>query len=869
MSDICDELRKKWLANKEEQRKINRDRLARAFGLDKEKFTPETIVDYMVNNFGANRQAMEAELNLATSTEEGSIAVKDLSEKVANRAMQNIQTEQGQSTTSRWRKAMNRFNELVNDAVNNRVPGMNSTLDAFTKTMAHSIQQVQIGKLKDGSAVFAGGNVGVQIKLDIEALQKSKEFAEASGNLSLDQTNMAMTMMGYMRGKEVPSTISRIRKSLESKMEASPWKKHWIPALDAAERAYASQEFRDYASKYFEKLDSARSAGIDLGIFSSKPLDSGEILPATKQDYYHNLVTIEQFRDPIEGVKSSHSDFTESKKYKDGVDFVIDGKIMPPSINFTEVASSYWKNFARAARIRMGADLLRENAKATGSERMVLEDAKGELSNAVFVRDYTQKDWKVPSDVFGNPYKNMESINALYSGIYVHPKLYKWLDAVIGKSPELGGFTSFLSRTNDMWRTAVLSFGYGKYSVHGMSLAQKTAFTGKAIGIENWWGLNSMQGIGLSAISENHPVFLRMIEGGLTLHPYDVSRGFTQPKFDAQGNLSFTSQFFGMLHKFTNFQHSELFQKWHAGLKVGLGIQATKTPWFKDMANRNGYEQAYKDLAKILNDTLGGQNLELMGRSKGMQLIMRSVLLAPDWQESKFRRIFGSVSSKNPEIRKVMMASIAWEAVMLGLTHIATQQFSDAMTGQQHTMDDILHEWAHGNLGIIKIGKTSDGKRDIKARLSVTGIEDNRPLMHMLNAYWGAWTGKDFTGEESEFGKMEWYKRANPLYPAKDILAQEVLFKSSPMLHSFLETMGAKPGKESPTAFVSFLPIPVQQEFLVQMGMYGDTDEEKLKWGSALMLSAFTGTPLEAKSNKKFKTIVIPDEEEPKRVGIR
>lgn len=851
MSIICDELNKKTARLKKQQQEINRNKLAMAYGLDPNKYDPKEVVDYLVSRHNVDRNALNSFMADPDSTVAGFAKKMESANKVNQAALDNAKSLSTKDGIKNFAEAIRKNSaNLINKALKSIPDGVSNSTKAFMQQVTGTLD-IQIGSTKDGNGVWAGHMTAREIKVNGEELLKNDEFLENAGKFTKTQLGNAANIAGFMRGMDVQSTIASDRKYIKDNMNTKPVLKNWLPALDLLEKANKSKAFRDFMDDYFSKLDVAAEYG-----------EKNKILKNKHADYYHNAVDMEAFRNPWEeGIFSSRmskTDFTKAKQYKSGNDFMLSGGSMPASMDFFDVSAAYWKQYGNAVnRIHM-AEFLKENSKLgkDHDSKMTIVDSDG-VQHLTVMRNFKDEKWEAPQAGNGNRYRNMGAFSHVLDGIYAHPDFYDWAQNAIGQWKAPNGIVMFAMKTNEMLKGITLSLGFGPISFHGMALAQKGLLAGRQAGVAGYWQIGTMQGEGASAMANHDAGVLNLINHGLTVETPDMLRQTVlSNKFDPEtGDKRIYSKIADSITSLFNFQHENLFDKFAMPYKVGLALRMTKTEWFKNIADNKGHDHAFETVAKIMNDTMGGQNLQMMGRSKALQTLLRASMLAPDWQEGKFRRLFGVALAENPDVRKAYQGAVLTEVIALAVGHMAAQQAWWAMTGSKKGMDDMFLDWANGKLGIINLGTTKDGYA-INARVAGSSIEDIRPVTGIIKAYHDAITGHTYEGTPSPFKELPDYQKVYK--PAVKDVGHEAVNKLSPIARFMFDAMQhlptarkGKPGQEprpkDPSGYdYPYLPIAVQAAVKAACGGYGKSTEDREKYTALALISSMSGFPIES-----------------------
>lgn len=855
---ICDDFNKKLAALNAKQAEINKQRLTRELGIKDKDFTPQTLVDHLVNNEGFDRKMLEAFMSASTTTPEGKDAVRQATSRVMDQGLEMAKDLSEGDLKEKMVDAADNVRTGVREglvrSLNTRPKNVNEASNGFMNFIGGEAQMLPIGKTASGNTAYVGRGEAAAWQRRVDSV--FKETRQELGGISKIAFNESLQLIGGgRRGKDLEGDLEPYFKRIDERIAAKPILKDFKAKLQVAKDVYANPKVKQFINEYSEYLD---AVGTTL---------SEEKIADKREGYWHNVVALEQkyadwYDRTLNGPRVNTSDFRESKKYDSLIDMIIDSPVMPATLNFSEIAGRYISNAGRAVTLRQVREKMVDNInlddKADG--RMMIKTPDGDYP---MVAMRTSKG-KYPELPGGETYKNLGHINEAWDGIFVHPDFYPWMNSNFGEFRKLGGIARMAINTGQILKNFTLGIGFGEFSAHGFSLSKKymslSASQFGKLNVGEWinpWGAASR---GISKLVNHNANVRKAIQiGQMTVKQVDMLHiaamkevtllnllsGAEGLAMKALSKMGITPE--DMLHpisdglaKYSNWQHERLFNKFQLGLKCDLADRIAQTPWFEAMATKHGEDHAFQQLGKMLNDHFGGQNLEMIGRSKGLQMIMRAGLLAPDWLESKFNRIARIGLSDSPEIRKAYASSVLHYLAALGILHVVVQQVMDSVTGEKRTMEQMFKDWGNGDLGVIKVGKTKDGKHEIVSRIDFAGTEDWRPIAKLFRAM------------------MDSVEQKSPV-PALGEAAHEASYKLSPLARIPLDMMQAKKdldkyGKRKPSSFdYPGLPIPVQQAIYSLRGGYGSTDEEKAKAVAEILAAVPLGVSVESRNVKKEK----------------
>lgn len=849
MSAYCDEFYKKIAEQTEKLRAINARGFARQMELP-EGTKAEDIEDILVGKHGLPRSLARTILNNSPGFDPDAEKIADASNKMANTALENAKSIAEQMKTPEGRQALgSSMRQMARDVISwsfNHIPkGANQPFWGALREFASGKNALKVGTKANGEDVYAGEIYGKILAGEVKDLWKKTSKAD----MNHEQFRQALRMIAQTRGSDARKSIEATKAKVEANVKDGKFleTKNTLPAYDLALKIVDKPEIKKFIQDKYDDLDVFQKGLIEHRVLRAGVDDEGNPVPAGRKNYYPNTVFLKQYQDPfesmMEGDKISRSNFKKQKVYDNGLQAIENG-VMPATLDFVDELSAYARNSGNALRHAHLAEVLRSNAvmPMENGKKFIISEGSDDFKPAVVTNEGQEKGWEVPKTADGSTYKDLGNIDnaGQYRGIYAHPEFYSWLEANLRVPKVKGVFKTFLRATQMV--KGITFFTPGLY--HAGSLGRKAIYAGAGAKIQGFWNPFSMQGEGLAAIANKHPSIFKWFGGGFMLHQHDFMRQtFGNREYNMKtGDLTYTSKFNDFIDKYTNWGHDWLFEKWQLGVKMGFALRLERTEAFQNMVRDHGEDYAYAHYSEMLNNTFGGQNLEMMGRSKVMQSVLQAFFLAPDWQEAKFRRLFGTVVSADPEIRKSYQGAMAMEVACMVMGHLAFQQVMGAVTGHQRTMAQTEDDILSGDLGLVHIGKTPDGKKDIVVRLFASEMEETRPFLHIAKGYFDALTGK---GPETIAERV--YK------PLLGNIGKEVRNRAAP-LTKFALDLGNKAANKpkGPSPFdLPFLPISMQQAIFAARGGYGQTEEQREKMAIATLLASYAGVPVETKSPTK------------------
>lgn len=709
------------------------------------KDTTQAVEDRMVVQNGLDPEVARTTMERAEGNETSDRETAQAADKLANGALETQKIAQPKGADKVSENWISQSVELVRTkiregfefAFNNRPKNLNPVADAILKEFYGWKQYFDVGKTADGRSVMVGDMAAQSMRVEVRDLW-SKEKEQGS-KMGLEEFSTGLWAISNARGKDWNKYSKELRTYVDENEASEPILKQLRRVLDMGDEVYHSSLAREYVKKTHADLDVIGDDLIKRGVLK------GDF---KKEDYFPNMVAFEDqtgdlFEKAIYGKKVHRAIFTEGKKFENGLESMKNGFI-PEALHFEQIYGNYLTRVGRSLRTARLADRFKEQASMP-----LADDRKGRVSisadeEAGMVVRAPKNDaeakswglseasqWEVPKTGQGNErYKDAGALNHMFKGLYVHPEVYKGLKHVYSTGPDLGGFGKALWRANSAWKTVTLAGSF----FHGVSVGQKAMSLDQAQGLKMGLNMGTVVGEGLSALGKgtDFPILLELTKGGFSLHQQDmIGNPLLSRNYDFKtGEKTLRSKASDIVNSYTNFFHDKIFEKFHPGIKIGLGIRMVKSDWFKKIEAEQGRSHAMEVTSKILNDTFGGQNLEYIGRSKLAQSVLQGVFLAPDWQESKMKRLFGTALAEDPKARRSFQIALGMEMALVLVAKIAMQQAMGAMTGETRTMEEIAEDVWTGKLGSVYLGKTKEDKpRDLFLNFAGSANQDWRPIL--------------------------------------------------------------------------------------------------------------------------------------------
>lgn len=853
--DPCKEIGDRIRKYEEDRKRRNAELLASKIGSKSSK--AQDVKDEAINKYGLDKEAVEEGLNNVPGDAESEAVSRKVNEEIANEALaESKQAENPDGTLVKgWLQGKaEALRKFVSDAF-----GRASSV--FPKDANEDLKKIgqEFGAQKGALTVMFGDKIA--IVGDAAAVTLKRRFEETFESikdrvsLGKQQIDEGMWALAHTRDEAHPTLTKegykQVRDELQKVINANIGNEGMkVPLtqldlkLKMADAAIEHPELINLINDHFESLTTIGEAAHAKGLMASTRAKS----------YIHNTVDIIlKYRDPadwLEGPKSNRTNMNKAKKYDNGLKAMSEGGVMPTFNSFTDEAATYLKSAANGFR---RANFL-EKAKDPYSNMMV-ETAADAADRAFITRDRkSDEKWETPKDSNGIDYRDLGGIMGdKWDGVYAHPQVERWLSLATKVPEPPGGIVKFALRANGLLnKTVLLGFPF----MHGGAFTLKGTLLGATSKVEGWANPYSVYSEGLAAASgknlDNHVLYLELVQNGMGLKTHDLIRNpLMTRKFDeGTGLQTQASSIAEKVDHFTNFEGSFLFGKWHLGQKTGMGIRLMKSDWFTNLVKQKGGDRdaAVKVVAEILNDTFGGRNMEMIGRHPTVQLFMQASLLAPDWQESKMRRLFGTTFNDDPAIRKSYQAALTAEMAVGAIATVAAQQIVAATLGHQRSLEEMWGDWKHGRFGAVYIGKNATGKEEF-VMLNPAMNQDARIFSMLLKGLEGTLKGN------LEAGPRELALEASKKLGVGPRVFSDLAFRKQ-------KSAGAGPS-EFDRPF-SFLPADIQEPISAARGVFGDKGAEakavsglKRFGAQAVGLPIQTATPLkktqadEAKEDKK------------------
>jgi hypothetical protein len=814
----------------EDVKKLNSGAIAYKFNL--KVHSPEDVQDTLVHKYGIDKEGLNTTMASAKGHPEDDVDVLEASEKVADAALENLKQAQpskeapvGKEWIAQgWDYIRTKLRDMVDLAVNSIPKGANENLLKQLRTTANEKNYIEVG---EGSGVFVGAMEGRSSEAKVEELYK--KIKQSNPNvIGAKEFREGLLMRAFMRGKDVESEIRSARQYISENIDAKPILKQVSRLLDITESMYKLPGVEDFIQEDYKSLDVIKN---HFGFENS--------------DYYHNIIAMKDHKDGWDklffGDTLNISNFGEAKKYDSGLEAMLKGGIMPASTDYNLIKSSYLKSVANALRFKKMSEDIKKNSLLPNSseEKMMISTHADRADPAFVVKDFkSDAKFERPQDINGHYYKDMGNLRNDFEGIYAHPDVYRWHEAVF-RQPHPNGVVKAFLRGNGLAKSVVLS---GGIMYHGGALGRKALYLGSTHGIDNFWRLDTIVGEGLStaAKGKDFPILLDLVRNNFSLDQHDLLRNaaLTRNYNMKTGELTTVSKLSEGIEKFTGWSHRLLFQKWQPGIKIGVAVRLVKSDWFANLVKEKGGDRdaALQVVSKICNDTFGGQNLEAIGRSRLAQTFLQACLLAPDWQESKMKRLFGTVLAQDSSVRKSFQMALMAEAATVIFSKVVLQQVYSATTGDERTLTQMFDDIMNRKIASIYIGKNPDGT---EKHLHFGGSEnqDFGPVIAIMKGLYETGTGEDLLGLPRELGIEARHKLAPLTKMVADLSEKKKITKKGPSQFDY-----------------PVLPIGVQDPLFVLRGGTGEKTEDAAATQAGInFISQAAGTPIQSYAVKKEK----------------
>ncbi len=771
---ICDDIYKKIAEHEAAIRKLNSDAIK--FHKDiKEGKTPDDVEDILVHRDGNTPDLADAKLNLAQGHEADDAQMLKVDNDIMNTAeafQKEAQHPDAKEVDNKFLqgKALTFRGKLV-DALErsfNYLPrGMNDKLAGALRQMASFRDMLEV---KPGSKVFAGRNKKFLISGEVDNLRESSGTDLSNKDF---KTGLEFMARAPKRGEDLSASIKEAKSKIDSMVsEGKTMIKDTTSLVNLKKKLSLVESIkdlpgvRDYITKTYKEMDVAREAAF--------PGEKG------KDNYYHNHIITEPFMDIWDslamGDKKSRGSIFERKVFDNGWDAEFAG-FKPASEDFVETNGTYWSSLANKLRKQKMADEFRANAELTDAhpDKMQIQTHADRAEPAFAVKPEDAKNWEIPTTADGEKYREMDNLGPDFSGILVHPEVYTWQKKVFDSIKPTGP-TAVILKGMKMWKTLVLS---GSSIIHGSSLAKKYGYLAASLGLKD--GVNtvfhplSTIRDALSTLDVNSPEYgtnLKLFQNGLSLETYDMARNsaFSRRYNLKTGEQTVLSSITEKISDFTNWQHKLLFEKFRTGLKLDIAQKTLKSDYFKDLVSKHNGDSdaAMREVTTMINDHFGGQNLEMIGRSKMVQSFMQAMLLSPEWTEAKFKRTYGAFVHPSDAIRRSYQISLAVEMGTFLMLKVAAQQLYSSYNNDPRSIKQMTDDILNRKLASIYVGKSADGKKE---NFVTIGMSENQDLGLLLPLFKGLYD----TGHNGDITAIP------------NQMLQEVAHKLSPPVKSGLE----------------------------------------------------------------------------------
>lgn len=717
-------------------------------------------------------------------------------------------------------------------AFGGRQTWINVAGDTYTGTEEGKAFRGRMDKLHE----TVKGSVPTERNLFSEAITSLLSHSSASGALDAAAATATRTRISEMRRLTGREDLGEA----------------YLATLDKAAELWKEQAIKDFVKAEKANLHNLYVEGKRLGVFTRDE----------KENYFPNMVKVvyDQYRDPIEKMlfknKMSASDFTKTKQFTSGIDAALAG-FTPVSLRAEDLMTHYHDAMGR---------------------RFAMKDLKSKI--AANVDDWTispHPDVQESAFIIGEPggdipqtadkqrYVNMGSVARSLEGYYAHPLVFKqWGRKVFDHI----SYDGFMGSARSLLETSkAIHFGFDFF--HMGTVVKKSFELGGAFRFL----INpfSVMRSGNDALESHHPVLLELAERGATFSRDQYARElFSQFEYDeitGKRRVNLWKQIAsmgGLATKSSDF----IFGTVVPGLKAGMALRIAESETFRrwETMEGGGREYALNNLATLLNNHFGGQNFAAMGRSKLAQAFLQAALLAPDFQESMWRRNFGIVHP-DPELRAVYQASIGIQAAVVISMTLVLQKLYDELRGETRTPESWLHD-SVGHWLDIQIDTKADGK---KIYISPWGSEKEtfRPIMALANSYYGAALGRDITGKEFEYKNDVFLRQV--LMPVMKDIGHELKNKGSPLAREVQSWMERAERSKKPEVIIPgvlnkpesmfdlpWMPISLQPLWYSALGGFGDLPEDRAHYMAISLITSLTGTPIsEGRKPEKKKLAIL------------
>lgn len=276
-----------------------------------------------------------------------------------------------------------------------------------------------------------------------------------------------------------------------------------------------------------------------------------------------------------------------------------------------------------------------------------------------------------------------------YAGTYSAPlEVAKVINNYFGQGSDvgnaIGGF--FSSVKNRIMTGGIPGTGI---NAHGLNiLARNTLASKNPIGsfVKTAYYLTNPKAAG-NFVEQNLPTAEKLVKSGLTISSPELEfKKFEPDMADGFWKKSYK----GISNKLDQWFGDPLFQKVIPAVKVQYADGLAQDLIKRGMSE----EDALKEAAKAANNMFGGINVDEIGRSKDMQNLMRSVLLAPDWAETNVRTFGKLAGLTNPRnfFKPEYLAYRRFATNFIG-AYVAANAINKAVSGNYMWQNDPGNEF--------------------------------------------------------------------------------------------------------------------------------------------------------------------------------
>ncbi len=655
------------------------------------------------------------------------------------------------------------------------------------------------------------------------------EFSKNNPSIKAKEASEGLKTLMDARGEDVPSYFAKTRKEIESRIGDKPILKQLLRKLDIAEQLHSDKGVRDFTDRYGERLDA----------YADKAIEYGILKPESKRvSFMHNSIAMLEdhmnaFEKALYGEKFTFSDTRAAKKFDNGIEAELNGH-KPASDDFFDHAGAYWDSAANATRFHEFDASIRADA-ARKDPQLMIETSRDSAEPAYILKDEKNSQWKKPEG-----YKDLSKMGSQYAGMYAHPEAFRWMKAVLESPNKPSDFGLAYIRFNQLTKRSVLGLVSG---YHLMSLAKKSIYLTARMGTSSILSPVGTPMRGLEAIrgGKGFDVLMEAMQQGFVFGQHDIweNPAFTK-KYNVQGDQTTLSSLSENIRKFTSWPTEFVFDKARTGMKTGMLLDIAQSKWFENIEAKEGRDVALRNTSDILNLHFGGHNLEAIGRSRPFQTVLQGLLLAPDWTESKVKRLFGAAIAKDPNLRKALFWSLTAEAVSVAMFKVVLQGVSDRINSTKgNTWDNWVDDVFHRRFGTIDLGREKGaGSKDLRWDFGGSENQDIETGRLFVKLLWGM--EQSIQHNDTDYLQKAW-----------DAIKKESLYRASPLANIAAGSGPAyasrKEGKTLLESVEKFMPIAGSEIIEAYRGKFGgSTSEERLAQAAKTGALSVIGLPLKA-----------------------